>query len=332
MPYQLRKIWKPWIFQGHNRKDHYFEGWYYKLVDPRRQFVLAIIPGIALNEKANDSHAFIQVFNSASNTPQYHRYSLDSFKASKKSLDVTIGNNRFTYDSIDLNIDTSVGSVVGSISLLEKKPWPVRPLKPGFMGWYAFVPFMQCYHGIVSFDHALSGTITVNDQEIDFTNGRGYTEKDWGTSFPRAWVWMQSNHFAEEDISFMCSVATIPWLGNFFTGFGAGFWYKGDFFPFSKWNGTKLTNLQIRPGQVSFSLIHVRYRIDVAATGEDAGELRSPVFGEMAGKVLESLKGEISISFSVLENDQWFSVFSGTGSNGGLEIMGDPEELVKGIL
>ncbi|MDY7027992.1 MAG: tocopherol cyclase family protein [Spirochaetota bacterium] len=331
MPYQLRKIWKPWIFQGHNRKDHYFEGWYYKLVDPRRQFVLAIIPGIALNEKANDSHAFIQVFNSASNTPQYHRYSLDSFQASKKSLEVTIGDSRFTYDSIELNIDTEVGKVTGAVSLLEKKAWPIKPFRPGFMGWYAFVPFMQCYHGIVSFDHALSGTMSVDDREIDFTNGRGYTEKDWGTSFPKAWVWMQSNHFAEEDISFMCSVATIPWLGNFFTGFGAGFWYKGDFFPFTKWNGTKLTNLQIQPGKVSFSLLHVRYRIDVAATGEDAGELRSPVFGKMAGKVLESLKGEISISFSVLENDQWFSVFSGTGLNGGLEIMGDSEELVKGI-
>ncbi|MGC9312373.1 MAG: tocopherol cyclase family protein, partial [Sediminispirochaetaceae bacterium] len=316
MSYQLRKIWKPWIFQGHNRKDHYFEGWYYKLVDPRRQFVLAIIPGIALNEKANDSHAFIQVFNSTSNTPQYHRYSLDSFQASKKILDVTIGDSRFTYDSIELNIDTEVGKVAGAVSLLEKKAWPIRLFRPGYMGWYAFVPFMQCYHGIVSFDHELSGTMIVDDREIDFTNGRGYTEKDWGTSFPRAWVWMQSNHFAEEDISFMCSVATIPWLGNFFTGFGAGFWYKGDFFPFTKWNGTKLTNLQIQPGQVTFSLIHARYKIDVAATGEDAGELRSPVFGEMAGKVLESLKGEISISFSVLENDQWFSVFSGTGTNG----------------
>lgn len=331
MTYPLRKIWRPWIFQGHNRKDHYFEGWYYKLVDPKRQFVLAVIPGIALNEKANDSHAFIQVFNSASNSPQYHRYSLDSFQASRNLLEVTIGDNRFTYDSVHLNIDTGVGKIRGNISLLDKKPWPVKAMKPGFMGWYAFVPFMQCYHGIVSFDHALSGTMIVDDQEINFTNGRGYTEKDWGTSFPRAWVWMQTNHFAEEDISFMCSVATIPWLGNFFTGFGAGFWYRGDFIPFTKWNGTKLTNLQINPGRVSFSLIHARSKIDVAATGEDAGELRSPVFGEMAGKVLESLKGEISINYSVLDAGRWISVFSGTGTNGGLEIMGDPEELVKGI-
>jgi len=331
MFYSVKKIWKPQIFQGHNRKDHYFEGWYYKLVDGEQKQVIALIPGIALHEKKSDSHAFIQVFNSASSTAQYHRYPLSSFTASKTGLDVKIGQSRFAADSIELNIDTEEGRVSGNIGLSDFTPWPVRCFRPGFMGWYEFVPFMQCYHAVVSFDHPISGTIYLGDTSISLKNGRGYVEKDWGTSFPQAWIWMQSNHFEEKAASFMCSLATIPWLGSYFTGFGAGFWYRNKLYPFTKWNGSRVENLTVTDKKTSFSLIHTHHRIDITATGEEAGELRSPVFGEMAGKVLESLKGEIEIVFSCFENGKWKEEYSGIGRNGGLEIMGDMNKLIKGF-
>ena len=63
------------------------------------------------------------------------------------------------------------------------------------MGWYSFVPFMECNHGIVSVNHDLYGEISVNGNVIDFNNGKGYIEKDWGVSFPEAWIWIQSNNF-----------------------------------------------------------------------------------------------------------------------------------------
>ena len=63
------------------------------------------------------------------------------------------------------------------------------------MGWYSFVPFMECKHGIVSVNHDLSGILNVNDEVLISDGGKGYIEKDWGTSFPEAWIWMQSNNF-----------------------------------------------------------------------------------------------------------------------------------------
>lgn len=327
----LVKTWKPWIFQGHKNKKHYFEGWYFKCVDAARKHVVSIIPGIALNEKTNNSHAFIQLFDGTSNTSQYHIYPVSTFTASKNTLDIRIATNKFTEKRLDLDIDTDEGRALGTIHLSEFKRWPIHFFTPGFMGWYAFVPYMQCYHGVLGFDHEISGSIEINNRIIDFSGGRGYVEKDWGTSFPRAWIWMQSNHFMEDDISFMCSIATIPWIGNYFTGFGAGFWYKGDLFPFTKWNGSHIGNLSIKSDQTSFTIVHPRRKIEVSATGEDAGELRSPVFGEMAGKVLESLKGKITLKFSILETGVWKTVFSGEGTNGGLEIMGDPKEIIRGI-
>jgi hypothetical protein len=58
-----------------------------------------------------------------------------------------------------------------------------------FEGWYSFMRFMECYHGIIVVDADAEGTVNG-----EFRSGeRFYLEKDWGTSFPRSWIWLQSN-------------------------------------------------------------------------------------------------------------------------------------------
>ena len=47
------------------------------------------------------------------------------------------------------------------------------------MGWYYKVPFMECYHEVVSLNHDLIGEIKVNNRIFSFDNGKGYIEKDW---------------------------------------------------------------------------------------------------------------------------------------------------------
>jgi len=44
------------------------------------------------------------------------------------------------------------------------------------MGWYAFVPGMECYHGILSMDHAVEGFIEVNGIRKDLNGGGLYRE------------------------------------------------------------------------------------------------------------------------------------------------------------
>ncbi len=331
MIYRLKKIWNPGIFQGFNRKDHYFEGWYYKMVAPGGKHVLAVIPGMARNEKSGDSHSFVQVLNGATGGVQYHRYPADAFSASKTVHDIRVGASRFRPEMIELDIDDKEGSLKGSLTFGALTPWPVTFFRPGYMGWYAFVPFMECYHGVLSFDHVVTGSLTLGKTEMDFTGGRGYLEKDWGVSFPRSWVWMQSNNFDKPGVSFVMSIATIPWMKNYFTGFGGAFWDNGDFYPFTTWNGSKVKNLQIGDEQASFSVVHKKYMVKVTAQGKDTGELLSPVFGEMAGKVLESMKATITVQMYNKEGKTFREIFTGAGSSGGLEVMGDPEQLQNGL-
>jgi len=52
-------------------------------------------------------------------------------------------------------------AVSGSVAFSEQVSWPVTLIWPGVMGWFAWMPFMECYHGVISFDHALKGSLSV---------------------------------------------------------------------------------------------------------------------------------------------------------------------------
>ena len=79
------------------------------------------------------------------------------------------------------------------------------------MGWYAYVPTMECFHGILSMNHTLTGQLTLNNSKLNFDGGKGYIEKDWGRNFPKNWIWAQSNHFLDSELSVSISLATLPW-------------------------------------------------------------------------------------------------------------------------
>ena len=100
------------------------------------------------------------------------------------------------------------------------------------MGWYAFIPFMECYHGVVSANHYTEGYANYKGQKINFNGGKGYIEKDRGISFPESWIWLQANTFADRDVSFFFSVAKIPWLGSSFPGFLCFVYINGNYYRF----------------------------------------------------------------------------------------------------
>ena len=46
-----------------------------------------------------------------------------------------------------------------------------------------------------------NGQLTLNNSKLNFDGGKGYIEKDWGRNFPKNWIWAQSNHFQESELS-----------------------------------------------------------------------------------------------------------------------------------
>ncbi len=257
---KIHAFFNPEEFRGWGKRKNYFEGWYFKLVSPNENTALAIIPGIAMNGKG-ESHAFIQVLDGRACTSAYHKFPLNDFLPSKNKFQIQIGGNHFSASQLFVDLP----GLSANLKFSENKPWPKPFYSPGIMGPYSFVPFMECYHSIVSLDHTIEGDLFLLGNKINMKSGRGYIEKDWGRSFPSAYFWMQSNHFNEAGTSFKCSVAKIPWLRNSFVGFIGGLQFNGQLYRFTTYNGTKLIRSFTNHKKVEIILENKKFRLEVLA-------------------------------------------------------------------
>lgn len=316
---RLRATWNPDMYHGWGRTRQYFEGWYFKLVNAGETAAYAFIPGISIAENG-ESHAFIQVMDGMDHSATYHRFESGQFQPSSRYFELRLGVNHFSGQKMIIDLP----GIRGAIQFQNTTPWPKMFGAPGIMGWYSFVPFMECFHGVVSLHHGLEGTLQMGNREIDFTGGKGYIEKDWGRSFPRAYIWMQTNHFDTTDrASLLASVAHIPWLGSYFIGFIGGFWLDGRLFRFATYTGAK-KHLEIAGDQVYLIFKNAKTELRVQACQAQGTALLSPISGEMTGKINESLQA--TIYTELLENGK--RIFEGTAKTSGLEVAGQVELLL----
>ena len=326
--YNLKKIWNPDWFQGNGKRKNYFEGWYFKLINPDNTASWAVIAGISLGSNEQDSYPFIQVINGKSGESHFIKYKPDDFIYSRKNFDVSIAGNHFSVNGITLNIEEEEIKISGKILFLDPVKYPVKILSPGVMGWYRFVPTMECYHGIISMGHALEGSLGINASNIDFTGGKGYSEKDWGKSMPLAWIWIQSNHFQKKDLSISFSIANIPWKKSAFTGFLIILSVGDHFYRFTTYKGSRITKLLVKDGGVVLEVKNKDYCLNIDAQSHTTGELKAPVSGEMRRTIHESIESKVSIK---LVNRDGKVILEDTGHPAGMEIAGDVRVLQKDI-
>jgi tocopherol cyclase len=318
---QLKSIFHPDQFQGWGKTKSYFEGWYFKVVTADESHAFAFIPGIAMDVNGNQQ-AFIQVLNGKEKTSEYHKFDAKQFHPKSGRFEIDIADNSFTNNSLRLNLSLAQGQLHFS----QLTPWPNSWYSPGIMGPFSFVPFMECYHGILNMNHLIEGQLVIKGESIDFTNGRGYMEKDWGQSFPSAYIWMQSNHFSQANISVKASVANIPWLGKSFVGFIAGVWVEDRFIQFTTYNGSKLSKTFADKVKVEIILENKKYRLEILAHREKSTQLASPILGFMDGRIEESMTSEIEVKLFDKKNNKL--LLSDKGRNAGLEVAGNVEEIV----
>lgn len=318
---KIKSVFNPSFYQGWGKSRSYFEGWYFKVVDITENFAFAFIPGIAMDENGK-KQAFIQVLDGKKKTAVYHRFNANDFIPATDRFNLHIQQNSFSNNKLVLDLP----GIKADLTFDNNVPWPNQWYSPGIMGPYTFVPFMECYHGIVSMDHNIKGSISLNGRQIDFDNGKGYIEKDWGRSFPSAYVWMQSNHFNQANTSLKVSVANIPWIRNSFVGFIAGLWVNEQLIQFTTYNKSKLIKSFINQDKVELILQNCHYKLEIKAKRDDATSLASPILGFMDGRIEESMTSNIEVCLTDLKSNQ--VIFQDIGHNTGLEVAGKINEII----
>lgn len=324
----FRTVWHPDRFHGHHLKEQFFEGWYFKLISADGKQKWAIIPGVSLTKDGHDDHAFIQVMNGNTGETYYERFNIQDVRYKIDSFYIEIGESTFSEKQIQLNLKDSI-QLEGALSFKSCFKWPSSFFSPGIMGPYSFIPTMECNHGVLSMNHQLWGALKINGEPIPFNDGKGYIEKDWGTSFPKAWIWMQSNHFKETQASLCASTAIIPWKKAAFTGYIAGLVVKDKHYSFTTYNGTKLKLGGIGDQSLSMQYKNKNYTMTLIVQRAEGGTLASPVFGVMEGRIKETMKSIILVTLSNTKTHE--VLFKDQGEHAGLEVAGEIDQLRRSL-
>ena len=324
--YKAKKSKNSSMFQGNKKTKKYFEGWYFKMVSHDEMSILSVIPGISISEDGSSKHAFIQLIDGKTAKTKYINYPIEEFYYSKDDFLIQIGNNIFSKDSLVLDIQKDSVSINGTVymknivELITEK----SKKRQKIMGWHDKVPFMQCYHGLVSLNHDLEGEIMVNNISYAFNSGKGYIEKDWGKSMPSSWIWIQSNSFKNSNSSFMVSIAKIPWMGFSFTGFLGFYYVNGEIVRFGTYSNAKLKIIKIEEDNLKIN-IHLKNEIiEINTIKKNSGVLKAPVKGSMERRISESIDAKLHLAISREKSN---SKFKDVSYVTGLETVGDKEDL-----
>lgn len=326
LKHYLPRLYRPSVYQGKKNATGYFEGWYFKLVSPAEGHIWSVIPGIS---HSSDPHSFVQVIHANSGRTWYIRYDRDDFRYSRREFRVGVGPSEFSLDGLQLDLKRDDLAISGHLKIQDPCPFPSSLPAPGIMGWYSYVPFMECYHGVVSMQHHLSGSLQINRSTVSFDGGKGYIEKDWGTSMPSDWIWMQSNHFRKDSTaSFMLSVARIPWMKGHFPGFLSFLLAGGKLYRFATYNRSVIRGLEVKKDHVQIILNNRHYSLKARVMRLEGGMLKAPRHGNMDREIKESIVSTVSLE---LKNHQGKVIFRDVGQFAGLEIVGDVEQYFRKI-
>lgn len=323
----IRQRLNPDWYHGHGVRGPFFEGWYFKVIDATETYRFAFIPGTFINPDPEKTHSFIQVLNGSTGTTKYLRYT--DFQAAHDHFDVRIAENHFTRERINLQINQEETVIKGTLAFVEPKPWPITWAQPGIMGPFGWLPFMECNHGVVSLDHAIEGALEIEGQLIDFTGGRGYIEKDWGSNFPKGYIWMQCNHFQEVGTSLTASIAVIPNLGRTFPGFIVGLLHQGHLYRFTTYNRSQVRLLRVSDTDVEWHLTSSSHLLKLIANRAAGGLLKGPEKTDMHMRVDETMRASVEVQLYALDGFRQHLIYDGKGRNLAMEVTGDLGMLLK---
>lgn len=313
---KLFLIRNPELFQGEkyiNTNKNYFEGWYFKNTNAKNG--VSLIPGISTN--GSDAKSFVQVITNDSS--YFVNYNIDDFKFSSTPFYIKIGNNFFSKNGVHIDIKDKAQNLIvfGDIKYSNSQNIGTNFLNPNIMGPFSYIPFMECNHAILSMKAKADGEISINNNKIRFDNDIGYIEKDWGCSFPNSYIWCQGNDFKNSNVSFMLSIADIPFKFFHFKGIICDLIIDNEEFKFTTYNNAKLIKYDVNDNSLNIILEKGHYSLNIKSKYSEGLKLFAPVKGKMEKDIFESISTSINVT---LTKDN-IVIFSDSSKNCGLEIV-----------
>lgn len=278
------KLYKDTYWRGLKKRD-YFEGYYTRLVSENLN--VAFIFGVSY---AEDEHAFIQVYDGLCQEMEYFRFALDACVLREDRLYIQIGANILTDTSLIIHLHGEKLHFNVDIQFDTLRTLRDTGYK-SIMGPMLNLPGLECYHGVVSMYHTWSGNIN-QKQQI----GYSYIEKDYGQSMPSDWIWLHLTN--DTGISFMLSIAKIPYLMLTPTGFLGFYSTEETTDVFASYTGAKYQIKQLDDKIIKLIIQTRNVNYEITINRKETVHLLAPVGGRMIREIEESLAscGKVTIT------------------------------------
>lgn len=306
---------RPELFHGTDKSRPYFEGWYFKLSSTNDDFSMAIIPGVSMGKDENNDHSFIQVL--FGNESRYIKFPRNKFNCKKDEFKLKVSQNLFSIDKVIIDIKENDFNITAELNFSDHIQLQTNLYSPSIMGPFSYLPGMQCNHGVLSLDCMVSGIVNINGENHVIKQYNGYIEKDWGSGFPKSWLWLQCNGSYGESgrFSLMCSIASIPFGLIKFRGLIAYVYIDGKQILFTTYNLTKIKKIIKRDKGAEVVLKKSGYELHIKAMASEDSVLKAPEDGEMKREILESITAKIDVVLYQYGKE----IFNSSYNSGGLE-------------
>lgn len=307
------------FFNGNLDKKNYFERWHIYLIDALKQYTLNLSVGVLLQGK--EKYAFIQV---SSNKPELNytiKYPIEV--VSYTSDAIMIEDNILCAEFIQLDIKEEGFHLKGKITFGSGKQIDTTMWRPGLMGPFKLFPFLKSYHEVLSLTHSIMGELQLNGQIIDFKEGKGAFDKDWGKRFPNVWIWMQCNHFQNHDAALMVGVARMPIYFNYHTAFAVPFYFNDKVETYANYTGAHIAKLYRYKGYIHLIVTEKSKVIDLKVFGKEDVPLVASPMGNSIRDVYEYTGAKVEVK--VTQGGR--VVFEDIGEHAYLKIGGNTSKL-----
>lgn len=270
------------------KKPTFFIGWYNKF-SHADNYTCVVIAGFVKSKGVN-AIGFVQFFDNLNIKSKKQIYDFNDCSVNLTDQKIKIGSNVISLKSIKLELD----NVELSLMISKQQPYTYKGLGKNILGPLHYIPFVECKHSILNIKSRFTGKIFIEGKTNNLT-GECYQEKDWGTSFPEEYFWIQANKFNNKDITFQFAYAKPKWLLFKPTTYIGFLMIDNRKINLNGIGNTKIRIDKLNAYVVRLSLTHKKYIIKIRLKSGPTTELKGPLNGEMKKVIKESLSSELTI-------------------------------------
>jgi hypothetical protein len=297
-----------------------FEGWYYRVTEPETGESWVVITAFWLNDEGRGRFfiELIQGSTGATYKQVFEEVDIKQYQENPGEFSLLIGDVFFSADYVSGQFIDDQGAEVNlefNIDACAYWGAPEDDRNRWTMGWATEIigpPLKWHVHHLKGEAH---GAILVSRSGIEevrahFSGAPVHQEKNWGSEFPKRWVWMQSNVFEDRpDVAFAAAGGPVFGFDLSPSGYMMGLRWRDQFFTWRTQDGHQFKDVDFhldrQHGLAVWTLRaeSLRYRADLRVTGAiselipvDVPEHEGLVFG-----AFEHLSADLSINLYVRE-------------------------------